>query len=202
MWAAKYQKACEKALESGGGHKKEALHQLQGILTKRNEDWKLPGNDDLYVDVKAQIYRPAHMIANELGMYYNVKGESTRDTTLRLVERKKMSLETANIFMQVLEDYAKVTTAHQLQRGGRNIGCGCGRCGRRILMAKRSSRFRSRRRVKSPSAKLPRALRSCGGWPTYLLRKRIKSSRHESVIPSPAISLLWNTPDRRAPGAP
>jgi hypothetical protein len=117
MWAAKYQKACEKALESGGGHKQEALHQLQGILAKRRDEWKLPGNDDLYVDVKAQIYRPAHMIANELGMYYNVKGESTRDIILRLVERKKMSLQTANIFMQVLEDYAKVTTAHQLQRG-------------------------------------------------------------------------------------
>jgi signal-transduction protein with cAMP-binding, CBS, and nucleotidyltransferase domain len=117
LWAAAYQKACEKAIRTGDGHKAEALKQLRADLLRKNGDWKLPGADDLYVDVKSQIYRPAHMIVTEVGLYYNVRAEGTREVILGLVDKKKMSLQTANIFMQVLEDYARVTTAHQLSRG-------------------------------------------------------------------------------------
>ena len=117
IWGKTYSKACEKALGLGGRHQKLALQNLRQNLERRNTDWKLPAKGALYVDIKSQLYRPVHMIVNEIALYYGVSGGGTREQILDLQQKGKVSLQMVNILMQVLEDYAKVGTAHQISRG-------------------------------------------------------------------------------------
>jgi signal-transduction protein with cAMP-binding, CBS, and nucleotidyltransferase domain len=117
IWAKVYLKACEKALKEGGRTKGAAIENIKKVLNGRNGRAPLfpeIKRDNLSANLKSSIYRPVHLIMNELALYYGVPSSNTREQILGLIEKKKMSLKTANFFMQVLEDYAKVITPYQV----------------------------------------------------------------------------------------
>lgn len=116
-WGDAYTLACQKALGLGGRHKREALLHLTEVLEKKNGEFKLPAADDFVVNAKTQIYRPTHMIVNELALYYGIQVQGTREQIVALTEANHMSLPVANLLMELLESYAKVMTAHQAKMG-------------------------------------------------------------------------------------
>jgi signal-transduction protein with cAMP-binding, CBS, and nucleotidyltransferase domain len=116
IWAKEYQKACEKALKDGGRTKAAAIENIKKVFRDKARDYPEIKRDDLAANLKSSIYRPVHMIMNELALYYGVPSSNTREQIIGLIEKKKMTLKTANFFMQVLEDYAKVMTAYQLKQ--------------------------------------------------------------------------------------
>jgi len=80
-------------------------------------DWKVRTGNELYIEVKNQLYRPVHMIVHALAQYYGIAAVSSRDQLTALRDQKHMSPEIANMLGQLLDVAGQLRMELQLQMG-------------------------------------------------------------------------------------
>ncbi|GMV40027.1 MAG: hypothetical protein AMXMBFR64_17430 [Myxococcales bacterium] len=119
--AQEYEESCHGFMSMGKRQSRDAaLAELERHLAKRDkhfleEGWALPDSDDPIVNVKAQLYRPVHMIVAALAQYYELPGLTTREQILGLVEADHMSLRVAMFLFNTLDDVARLRAERQLE---------------------------------------------------------------------------------------
>lgn len=117
--ADRYQTMCRQQISMEKARTKSQAVREIGEFARRMKQgpWKVPTGNELYIEVKNQLYRPAHMIVHALAQYYGIQTVSGRDQIQALYEQKHMSLAVANMLLQLLDVAGQLRMELQLDMG-------------------------------------------------------------------------------------
>src|SRR5690606_19680510 len=117
--AQRYQLLCRQQVDMNAARTKaQAVREIADFAQRmKNGAWKIPAGTELDIEVKNQLYRPAHMIVHALAQYYGIKAVSSRDQLIALRDQKHMGPEVANIIGQILDVAGQLRMELQLQMG-------------------------------------------------------------------------------------
>lgn len=117
--AHSYQQLCRQQVDMQAAKRKAQAVREIGEFAQRMKtgDWKVPTGNELYIEVKNQLYRPVHMIVHALAQYYGIAAVSSRDQLTALRDQKHMSPEIANMLGQLLDVAGQLRMELQLQMG-------------------------------------------------------------------------------------
>lgn len=117
--ANNYQMLCSQQVDMQAAKRKAQAVREIGEFAQRMKtgEWKVPTGNELYIQVKNQIYRPVHMIVHSLAQYYGIGAVSSRDQLVALRDQRHMTPEIANMLGQVLDVAGQLRMELQLQMG-------------------------------------------------------------------------------------
>ncbi|MBC8145941.1 MAG: hypothetical protein H7X80_10175, partial [bacterium] len=117
--ALRYQTACKQRIDMNTARTKAQATREIGEFAQRmkNGAWKVPTGNEFFIEVKNQLYRPAHMIVHSLAQYYGIKAVSGREQIRALQEHQHMSLEVGNMLGQLLDVAGQLRMELQLGVG-------------------------------------------------------------------------------------
>lgn len=117
--AARYQTLCRRQISMNTARTKaQAAREIAEFAQRMKQGaWKVPTGNEFYIEVKNQLYRPAHMIVHALAQYYGIQAVSGRDQLQALYEQKRMSLAVANMLRQLLDVAGQLRMELQLDIG-------------------------------------------------------------------------------------
>jgi hypothetical protein len=117
--AATYQAACKQRIDMNTARiKAQSIKQIGDFaVNMKTGAWKVPTGDEFFIQIKDQLYRPAHMIIHSLAQYYGIHAVSAREQIRELHDHKHMSREIANMLSQLLDVAGQLRMELQLGVG-------------------------------------------------------------------------------------